>query len=172
MESQFISVGRIVRAHGTTGEVVLVPVFDQIEVYTESDLFYMKNRHQYVPVRASSVKPVRKGDRLSFFVKFDHIAGRTDAESLRDAELFIPQDQIPEVEANLAELLYGFQVIAEDGTRYGEVIDVLDNPAHPLIQIKDTDGAFLVPFVEAFILDVDEDKQRITTTDLSGFKSL
>lgn len=172
MESQYISVGRIVRAHGTAGEVVLVPVFDQAEVYTESDLFYLKNRHQFVPVRPSSVKPVRKGDRLSFFVKFDHIAGRTDAESLRNTELFVPEDQLPEVEANLAEQLYGFQVVAEDGTRYGEVIDVLDNPAHPIIQVKDTDGVFLVPFVDAFILDIDEEDQRITTTDLSGFKSL
>jgi 16S rRNA processing protein RimM len=172
MESQFISVGRIVRAHGTAGEVVLAPSFDQHEVYTQSDLFYLKSRHQYVPVRVSTVKPVRKGDRLSFFVKFDHIAGRTEAESLRDVEVFVPEDQLPETEANLADILFGFEVIADNGTRFGEVIDVLDNPAHPLLQIKDADGAFFVPFVDAFILEVDEEGGRIITTDLTEFKSL
>ncbi|MCC5925699.1 MAG: 16S rRNA processing protein RimM [Bacteroidetes bacterium] len=172
MESQYISVGRIVRAHGTAGEVVLAPTFDDPEVYTKSALFYLRNRHQYVPVRVSAVKPVRKGDRLSFFVKFDHIAGRTEAEQLRDSELFVPEDQIPQVEASLAETLYGFEVVAADGTRFGEVIDVLDNPAHPLLQIKDIDGAFFVPFVDAFIMEVDEDAQRIVTSDLTVFKSL
>lgn len=172
MVSQYISVGRIVRAHGTAGEVVLAPSFDEIAMYTEPSLFYLKSRHQYVPVRVSAVKPVRKGDRLSFFVKFDHIAGRTEAEQLRDTEVFIPEDDLPEMEVSLAEILSGFEVVSGSGIRFGEVIDVLDNPAHPLLQIKDNDGAFFVPYVDAFILEVDEDNQRIITTDLTEFKTL
>jgi len=172
MESQFVSVGRIVRAHGTAGEVVLAPAFDDVEAYTGLDLLYLRSRHQYVPVRAVAIKPVRKGDRLSFFVKFDHIANRTEAESLRDTEVFVPEDALPDVEIPLADALYGFSVISDQGELYGNVLDVLDNPAHPLLQIKNAAGVFLVPYVEAFILEVDAGAQRIITTDLSAFTSL
>ncbi|MCH8496288.1 MAG: ribosome maturation factor RimM [Balneolales bacterium] len=168
----FVSVGHIVRVHGTSGEVVIAPEFDETEIYTEAQLFYLRKRHQYMPVRPESVKPVRKGDRQSFFVKFEHITNRTEADALKNVEVFLPEDQIPQTDSDLAEELQGFNVVSEDGTVFGVVIDVLDNPAHPLLQVKDNDGAFFVPFVEAFILEIDPENEQITTIDLSELKAL
>jgi 16S rRNA processing protein RimM len=172
MRNDLIQVGVIVRAHGTGGEVILNPKFDVATVYTAQDVFYLLRGRDAVPARAEKVRLVQKGDQLSFFLKFEHITNRTEAESLRGTEVLLPESQIPDDINDTDEDLIGYEVLDSSGTLVGHVVQVIENPAHPLLQVKDDDGVFLVPLVDAYILGIDDEEGIIVVDNISELKSV
>jgi 16S rRNA processing protein RimM len=173
MTDELIPIGKIVRAHGTSGELVIAPDFADTSLFNYSKICYLEQRHLLEPIRLDSVKPVLKGDRLSFFVKFENIRTRNDAERLKGIRVFLPESEVPdEAEDEGPYLFIGYSVLNDSGENEGEVLDIMENPAHPLLQIKDSSGTYLVPFVEAFIMDADHEHQTITIRNLEAFRGL
>ena len=54
------------------------------------------------------------------------------------------------------------------GEIIGEVTEVMDYPANEVLRIQMKDKEILLPFVEAFVLDVDLDKELITIDVIEG----
>lgn len=172
MSSVWTSIGFISRVHGLKGEVVLEPEFDDADLYDPGKLFYLgKIGSDPVPVRVSNFKLVQKGDQQSFFVKFEHVTDRTDAETIKGFSLFLPSDEVDLDESDDDDIT-GYDVINQSGNTEGEVVDVIDNPAHPLIQVVGENGAYLIPWVDEFVLDVDYDSRKVIVDDISELKSI
>lgn len=172
MSKELTSIGFISRAHGTSGDVVLDPLFESEDIYTSDHVFYLRKNGQETPARIEKSRLVRKGDKLSFFVKFEHITDRTAAEQLKGSSVLLSSEFIPEEIEESDEDLIGYQVEDENGDVIGEVIDVLENPAHPLLQVKEPSGAFFIPLVEAYILGIDDEERIVVVSDISELKSL
>ncbi len=171
MSSVWTSIGFISRAHGLKGEVVLEPEFDDVDLYDPGRLYYLgKIDSDPVPVRVSLIKLIQKGDQQSFFVKFEHVTDRSDAEAIKGFSLFLPSDEVVLDEDD--DDIIGYEVINESGVTEGEVVDVIDNPAHPLIQVVGDNGAFLIPWVDEFVRDVDYDQRKVIVDDISELKSI
>jgi len=93
------------------------------------------NRTDLVPCRIESIHVETKRNQQTFFVKFDMIANRTDAEIAQNKAVFIKADVFDEVvepAENDEESFFGY-IIKYDGDVFGEVLDVLMNPAHPIL---------------------------------------
>lgn len=172
MRDDLTTIGYVARVHGTGGQVVIQPESEHVQLFSASHVYYLRVGKRTEPARMESVKLVRKGDQTLFFVHFEHITNRTDAESIRGATVLLPQELVPETDKSEHPELTGFSVVASDGEPIGEIIDVLENPAHPLIQIKDPDGTFLVPFVDRYILKIDSDNAIVVASDLTELKNL
>lgn len=171
MNSVWTSIGFISRVHGLKGEVVLEPEFDDADLYDPGKLYYLgKIDSDPVPVRVSNFKLVQKGDQLSFFVKFEHVTDRTDAETIKGFSLFLPSDEVDL--DGYDDDITGYNIINRSGVTEGEVVDVIDNPAHPLIQVVGENGAFFIPWVDEFVLDVDYDQRKVIVDDISELKSI
>lgn len=171
MSSDLTSIGFISRAHGLAGEVVLEPFFDDAELYDTKHLFYLGKEKSAVPARVNVFKLVRKGNQHSFFVKFEHITNRTEAEKAKGLSLYLSSELIT-IEDSSDEDLIGYQVVNEDGSEVGEIVDVVDNPAHLLLQVRADNGAFYIPFVDAYITEVDGENRVIEVSDISELKTL
>jgi 16S rRNA processing protein RimM len=173
MSDDLIPVGKIVRAHGTSGELVIAPDIHDAELFDSVEVCYLEQRHLLEPVRLDSARSVLKGDRLSFFVKFENVRTRNEAELLKGIRVFLPQADVPDTDDEQGVSLFiGYSVLSEAGELEGEVLDVLETPAHPLLQIIDSSGSCLVPFVEAFIIDADHELKTITVRNLDDFREL
>lgn len=165
----FLPVGSIIKIHGLNGEVVVEPVIDYPEQLEEKDLFYIRNkRGDWLPVRVESSRLLQKGFRTSFFVKFVQITDRNEAESVKGQQLYLPADEVEHDSEEETDLLsyIGFRVISVEGDVYGEILDVLDNPAHPILEVSGDHGRFLIPMVDAYIVNIDEEKQQIIGRNL------
>jgi 16S rRNA processing protein RimM len=171
MRSNWTSLGFISRIHGLKGEVVLEPEFDA-ELYTTDRIYYLGKLNQDpVPVRISAFKLVKKGDQLSFFVTFEHISDRTEAERLKGYSVFLPSEEL-EIDEFPEGDLVGYRVLNDDsGTDEGEVVDMIDNPAHVLLQVVD-DGAYFIPLVDEFIVEIDDEQRIIRVSGIEELKSL
>lgn len=158
MENRFVEIGRIGRPRGLDGIVRFMPNENfSDDLFDQADLFYMKNdRSDLVPTRIDSVQIETKRNQQSFFVKFDMIANRTDAESAQNRAIFIRSADFDEItEPPEEEDSYIGFTIQYGGEEFGEVLDVLRNPAHPIVEVKHGDSTILIPMVDEYVKETD-----------------
>ena len=68
----------------------------------------------------------------------------------------IDADEADEDDAWYVHELVGLSVVRPDGTLVGEVVDLLDMPAHDLLVVRQPSGfRAMIPFVEQFVPEVD-----------------
>jgi 16S rRNA processing protein RimM len=135
-----LEVGRVVKPHGLQGEVVVVAITNRTERFAAGNHLWVDGtEHAIVTSRPHQ-------DR--WLLRFDDVADRTAAESLRGAVLTAePFDEAPEGEVWVHELV-GAEVVDRSGAPIGVVTAVEANPAHDLLVL---DGGTLVPMV--FVVD-------------------
>jgi 16S rRNA processing protein RimM len=159
-----VLVAKITKPHGIHGEVVLESWTD-VEGRLENTPAFLLLDHGKV-LREVSVKSRRFIMGRPVF-KFAGVSTRTEAESLRNLELGIPEDQLGELPPNQFFIfqLVGMSVVKKDGREVGTVRDVLHTDGGDLLELESGD---LVPFVDEICLDVDLQKGRIVIDPPSG----
>ncbi len=131
-----LEVGRIGRAHGLQGEVVVTPVSNIAERFAKGSTLWVDDE----PLIIAMSRP----NQHRFVVRFEGVEGRDAAEALRgkivEAE---PRPDAPDGELWVHELI-GSQVREKSGVERGRVVSVEANPAHDLLVLE---GGALVPMV-------------------------
>ena len=96
--------------------------------------------------------------------RLEGILSREEAAKYRGYEVSVPRQALPEAKEDEVYLedLVGLKVVNRQGSSHGVVASVQDNGAQPVLRVVN-DGAAerLIPFVPAYVLEVDLDAQRI-----------
>lgn len=172
-DNRFVEIGRIGRPHGLDGKVRFNPndLFTA-DLFERLSVFYMKNRRaDLIPVRLEHVQLSEKKNQQTFFVKFDMIASRDDADSAMNRALFTTRDELRELPNPIQseeQDLTGYSVF-EGNQRVGEVLDVLSNPAHPILEVKFGSSTLLIPFVDEYIVRTDDASATVYCQNLEHF---
>ncbi|MDE5757162.1 MAG: ribosome maturation factor RimM, partial [Allobaculum sp.] len=66
--------------------------------------------------------------------------------------------------------LMGCHVYNEQGEDTGEVVAILETGANLVLRVQDKEKQYLLPFVEAFVLDVDVVNKTITIKEQEGLR--
>lgn len=116
-----------------------------------------------VPRRAQVVEIEQIGDKNLVF--FEGITNQTMAEELVGHYCLVRSADLPEGwdESNELDLVH-FCVMDPAGDQLGIVEEIQPNPAHPLLVIVPSnkpEERVLVPLVEDFIIEIDENEERI-----------
>lgn len=165
-EDQYIVIGDVIRSHGIKGEVVVQPAFVDRGLFDDLQLVHYENaRRELVPARLERVRAQEKGNRLSFFVKFEHVSDRNQAEEIRGCSLFVHRDKIAHVEEgeepDFTRYL-GWMARDEEGSTLGSVTGILENPAHPILEVTADDGEqYLIPLVDEYVASIEEEGRII-----------
>ena len=141
-DPQFLEVGRIGKAHGLKGEVVVDFITDRIaeRTATGAELWAGETRLEIVAARPHKTK---------WIIRFDGVNSREQAESIRGALLTAPA--IDDADAIFVHVLIGKSLVDQYGTNHGPIVAVVENPASDLLELADGQ---LVPL--AFYVDSDE----------------
>jgi len=158
-----VTVARIGKAVGLKGEVSL-------EVRTDSPETRLV-RGATFETEPSSVGPLTLASARQhsgrWLVSFAELATREDAETARGAELVVEADD--EDDAWYVHELVGLTAVRADGTTVGEVVDLLDLPAQDVLVVREPSGhRAMIPFIEAFVPEVDIDGGRVVVTPPYG----
>lgn len=147
-----VVVGRIVRAHGIRGEVVVEPRTDRPQERFAPGSVLGTSTGATLTVR--SVR--RHADRL--LVRLRGVSDRQAAERLRGTTLEVdldPAQARDEAEVYPDAALVGLRVVAMSGAAVGHVVGVEHLPVQDLLVVRHPDGSqSLVPFVEAIVVAV------------------
>jgi 16S rRNA processing protein RimM len=161
-------VGRIGRAHGIRGEVVIGVSTDEPDERFAPGAVLDTDRGP-LTVRA------RRWHSGQLLVRFEGCDDRNEAEELRGLWLGVDGDALPrpdDPDEFLDHDLEGLFVITTDGRSLGEVAGVL-HLGQDLLQIRTTDGKdLLVPFVKAIVPEVNLDARRILIDPPAGLLDL
>lgn len=141
-----LEVGRITRAHGLRGEVVVDPITDRPDRFVVGATFDSK----LGPLVVSACRPFQQ----KLLVTFEGCASREQAEALRAVVLLA--EPIDDDEGLYVHELIGCRVVDQDGVDRGAVVAVEANPAADLLVLADQ---ALVPL--NFVVDVNNGTIRV-----------
>lgn len=152
MADDRVLVGRVLKAHGLRGEVVVESLSDVPGRFDPGTVVHADG----VPRTIASSRP-HQGRLL---VTFEGIGDRTAAETVRGATLTAPPVDVSGSETYYAHELVGMAVVLEDGTWVGDVVDLVEIPSsagYDLLEI-DTDGhRWLLPAADELVEVADAD---------------
>jgi 16S rRNA processing protein RimM len=142
-----LEVGRIVKAHGIRGEVVVEAVTNRPERFTPGAVLYAGER-EFTVRRASpqgGPDPAGRMTRARWIVSFDGIVDRNEAERLRDTVLSgEPLDHDDDAGELWVHELVGSELLDPAGRVLGRVAAIEANPASDLLVLE---SGQLVPMV-------------------------
>ena len=172
MNSRLHEIGRIGRPRGLDGYVRFEPDSAYAATFiSENQILYInEQRSGYRPLRIEDLYTEEKRNSVSFFVKFDMITNRTEAEEVKDKALYSDQFD-PEADTDSAESdevdFTGYDITSDESAEpIGSVLDVMDNPAHSILEAKIGKRSLLIPFVDEYVSDVDHNKGVIKCQNL------
>ena len=156
----FITIGRVRRPHGVRGEVtvgVLSDVRERFAAGSVVDIVLPGGQR-----RSARISAVR-GRQSEAIVHFAGLETRDQAEELRAAVLEIDRSRVPDAPPGA---FYFFELVGCDCTdkragELGQVARVLDDGGGLLLEIAAESRSLLVPFVAAYLQDVDIANRRI-----------
>ncbi len=135
MSEPTVVVGKVTKAHGLHGEVVVLVFSDNPERFDPGSVMFFEDGRE-VRVRAS--RP--NGGRM--LVAFEGVGDRNAAELLRGLTLVVPRSSLPELPPGefWPHQLEGCVVVTESGRTLGAITDVVANPAQDLWVTVDEAG--------------------------------
>ena len=103
-------------------------------------------------------------------IKLEGISDRTSAESLAGASVYAQMSESrPDGEdAWLVSELIGLEVYLED-KGVGRIKNVINNPAHDILEIDTGGGVRMLPLVDVFVRKVDTDEGAVYIAPPEGW---
>ena len=169
-----IIVGRVRKAHGIRGELLVEPITDA------PDTVFVSGRRLYAGTAAGD--PAPDGQELHITSVRQHmesvrltiaeVPDRSAAELWRGRFLLAAQDELPppaDDEIYLHDLI-GMRVVHVDGRALGAVADTYDLPQGLMLDIRPVNGGptYFVPWRDEILVNVDEDARVITVDPPEG----
>ncbi len=168
----FVIVGRVRKAHGVRGEVVVEPISDEPDtIFVSGRRFFAGDAAGRPEARGTTVEVVgARPFKEGFLVTFAGISDRNAADLWRDRYLLIPEAELPapaEDEIYLHDVP-GMQVELPDGTVVGEVVTVWELPQGLMLDVARAPAAegakestVMIPWDERTVQHVDRDARRM-----------
>lgn len=148
---ELVVVGRVVRAHGLRGELVVASDGDTLLDLGPEDVVWLGDPPE--PHGWCGARP-HKGRVLLTVVG---VEDRDAAEALRGSAVRVVDSirAAPGEEEAWVEDLVGCRLLADDRRPLGEILGVVDAAAHDLLEVESPTGErFLVPMVREWLVEL------------------
>lgn len=154
-------VGRVVKPHGITGELVVdVRTDDPEERFTRGNRLRLKPARGQGTVREVEVESARPHSGR-FLVRLAGVSDRDGADALRGSLFVVDSAELPPLDDPdefYDHELEGLTVRTMDGDEVGSVAEVLHTAAGELLSVRTPEGReVLIPFVSAIVISVSRD---------------
>ena len=172
----FIIVGRVRKAHGIRGEVVVEPITDA------PDAIFASGRRVFAGTATGDLAPNRLELHVAssrpfndgFLIGFAEVPDRSAAETWRGRYLLLPTDELlpPSDEEIYVHELPGMRVVLESGVAVGTVEETYDLPQGLAIDVRRAPPreheTVLMLYDERTIASVDRGARVIVVTPPEG----
>lgn len=168
-------VGRVVKAHGISGELVVDVRTDDPEVrFAPGTSLRARKPRDGGPARDVVVESARPhGARM--LVRLAGLADRDAADAMRGSLFLVDTADLPpidEPDTYYDHQLEGLRVVTTAGQEIGVVAEVLHTAGSDLLSVKRDSGELLVPFVSAIVTSVSLDDGSLEIEPPDGLLDL
>lgn len=166
---QFFQIGVISSTHGLKGEVKVYPTTEDPKRFEVIKDVILDTGKEQINLEIERVKYFKQ----FVIVKFRGIDDINDIEKYKGRSLLVTRENatpLEEGEFYVADLI-GLDVVKEDDSPYGRLVDVMETGANDVYVIERSDGKeVLVPAIRQCILDTDIEKGIMKIHLLEGLE--
>lgn len=168
-------VGRVVKAHGVTGEIAVDVRTDDPDGRFVPGATLRGRAPRGGAEREFRIESVRShGDRL--LIRLDGVGDRDAADALRGTLFLVDSSSLPPIDDPdefYDHELEGLTVSTTDGIVVGRIAEVLHTAAGELLSVTRDDGReVLVPFVSAIVVSVSRADESVVIDPPEGLLDL
>ena len=166
---ELLAIGRVARAHGVRGRILLVPYNAESDSLTRIPALWLRGG-EGEPERFE----IARAERIAqgYLVALVDILDRDAAAKLRGREALVERRALPapdEGEMYAADLI-GFSIVDQAGASRGVVVDLETAGLQELLRVRDAGRESLVPL--ALVKEVDEARRKIVVDAPEGLFEL
>lgn len=159
---KFLEVGKIVNTHGIKGELKIMHWCDSAEFLCEFDTLYFEDK---TPLKVTKSR-IHKNAVLMFIEGINDI---NEAEKYKNKVLYIDRDEVDMDGAVFQQDIVGMDVYDEYLEKnIGKVKEIIPMPTYDMFIIKGTKKEHMIPDVDAFIMEIDTEKNLMTVKTIEG----
>ena len=163
----YVAIGKIVRARGVQGELVVVTLTDfpeRFETMT-SVLIEQAQDGRIVEFKIAALRSFRN----QFLLQLKGIDSRNDAVTLVGSYLCVPRDELVELpdDSYYQFELVGMEVVTTSGEIVGEVVEIMSFPANDVWRVEG-EKEILLPAIKDVVKRVDTKTRKITVELIPG----
>jgi 16S rRNA processing protein RimM len=156
LEKEIFKAGKINKTHGVNGELNCAIDADTID---RAEYMVLDMDGIFVPFFISNIR-VKSSN--SVLLTLEDIETETDARNLVGKDIYLPIHLMSDEDMLSYEYFVGFTVVNGD-EKLGEISFVDDQTVNILFGIAAEDGDILLPAVEDFIMEVDNENKILYT---------
>lgn len=153
----FLYLGKIVNTHGIKGEIRIISDFKY-----KSDVFKIGNKLYIGSNKTEEEINSYRVHKNYDMVTLKGINDINDVLKYKGLNVYINRNDY-NFNGIIYEDLIGMEVYSKDKF-IGNVDEVLKSSAHPILKVSNS----MIPFIDEFILNVDNNKKRIDINEIDG----
>lgn len=164
MKQRFLEAGQIVGTHGVRGEVRIQPWCDSPAVLTPIKTLYFDEGERSVKVKCRPHKQM-------VLAKLDGVDTVEQAQALRGTVLYLNRKDVKLEKGRyfICDLIGLTVVDDQNGTVYGECVDVSETGSNNVYHLRTPDGKeVLIPAIPDVVKKVDVDGGEIRIFAMAG----
>ncbi len=157
-ESEFICIGKIHRAHGMQGEVVMNPMTDFPERIQTGKEVYLGSERRLTKILAVREKPPY------LLVRLEGFSDEVESAELRNTFVFVRKDSLPKLQPGefYFHELIGLAVEDLQGNPLGRLREILETGANDVYLVEQPNGdELLLPDIPAVICSILPDQGKM-----------
>lgn len=167
-----IQVGFVFRPHGMEGELKIDPeqTDDPARFETLPAVFLGPHPRRVRKHEVASVRYQETKRGTTVILGLDGIPDRDAAEAVAKFKVYATEEALELGEEELyVHDLVGMDVVTEAGESLGTVANYTEMPAQDMLIVRRSDGGeTMIPAVDDFLLDIDEDAEQVTVRPIDG----
>ena len=159
MDNNYINIGKIVSAHGLSGEVILKHALGKKTSFKESEVVFVEQvKGSYLPHFIASSKAKTTEETI---MQFDDIDSREKALKLIKKQVWLTEEEFTKHAAKSSPIaLLGFMLINE-GEKIGIIDEVIEQPHQVLCTVIINGKEAFIPLHEETLLNIDRKKKEV-----------
>jgi 16S rRNA processing protein RimM len=160
-----VEVGRVIGAWGIKGWFKVLPFAADPQALFSTKRWYLRPPEGPGLAPPPLLRVTHSREHGGMVVAgAQEVADRQAAEALKGARVFVARSSFPTAgsdEYYWVDLI-GCAVVNREGVALGSVVDLIDTGAHSVLRVGQGEDERLIPFVAAYIDDVDLAGRRIS----------
>jgi 16S rRNA processing protein RimM len=154
--------GKITKTHGVKGELILWLDVDFPDEYEEIESVLLEIKGELVPYFIEELQ--LRGNKS--IIKFEEIDSFEAAKKLVDAEVYLPETDLPQLGENqfYYHEIINFDVIDDKLGKLGKVKGVYENNSQDLIGMDYQNVEVLIPISDEIVKSIDRTQNELYTS--------
>lgn len=159
MSADFTRIGTIVNSHGVKGEVKVMPITDDVELFLDLEELIIDRGETQQVFSVVRSRPVNH----YWLIQFEEIRDMDMAKAMKGAGICVEDSLLRPLDDDefFIHDLIGASVYSTEDEYLGKLTDFFDAGSQGVCEVTDESGSFLFPATQEVLKDIDPGRKVV-----------